>query len=84
MIGRKGILPAVFSSTLWYVSAMISTRIRVIGDYTVSMSTHYVDAGNWEAGSLFMVFAAIMSLYTVVLVLDFLYSTQKETTGAHG
>jgi hypothetical protein len=77
LLGKKGIIPAIFASTLWYVSAMISTRIRMIGDYTVSMSTHYVDAGNWEAGNLFLVFAGIMSLYLVVLVLEFVYSSKQ-------
>jgi hypothetical protein len=74
----KGILPSLFASTLWYASSMFSTRIRFIDDFTVSMSEHYVDAGNWEVGTLFLAFAGIMALYAVVLVLDFIYSSNKQ------
>jgi len=42
------------------------------------MDTHYVDAGNWEVGTIFLAFAAIMALYTVVLVLDYIYSSSKQ------
>jgi hypothetical protein len=45
------------------------------------MSTHYVDAGNWEAGSLYLVFAGIMSVYLVILVLEFVYSAKPEVAG---
>jgi hypothetical protein len=75
---RFGIISSIFASTLWYVSDMWSTRIRFVGDFTVSASTHYVDAGNWEIGIVFLAFAGIMSVYTVVLILDFLYSNNKQ------
>jgi hypothetical protein len=77
----KGILPSLFASTLWYASSMWTTRIRFIDDFTVSMSEHYVDPGNWEVGTIYLAFAGIMALYTVVLVLDFIYSSSKQQNG---
>lgn len=78
---KIGILPSVFASTLWYASSMFTTRIRFIDNFTISGSTHYIDVGNWEVGSLFLAFAAIMALYTVVLVLDFVYSSSRKQNG---
>jgi hypothetical protein len=75
---NKTILPSLFASTLWFVSSMTSTRIRFPGDFTVSMDTKMVDPGNWEIGYVFLAFAGIMAMYSIVLVLDFLYSSNKE------
>ena len=77
----KGILPSIFASTLWYASSMWTTRIRFIDNFTVSMSPYYVDVGNWEVGTLYLAFAAIMAVYTVVLVLDFVYSNTIQQNG---
>jgi hypothetical protein len=57
---------------------MFTTRIRFIDNFTISGSTHYVDVGNWEVGTLFLAFAGIMSIYTIILVLDFLYSSKQQ------
>jgi len=45
------------------------------------MSPYYVDVGNWEVGTLYLAFAAIMAVYTVVLVLDFVYSNTRQQNG---
>ena len=78
LAGSKGILPSVFASSFWYGAAMTSTRIRFPGDFTVSMDTKMIDPGNWEIGQFFLAFAAIMAVYTVILVLDYLYSSNKQ------
>jgi hypothetical protein len=77
LAGIKGIIPPIFSSTLWYASSMWVTRIRYVGDYTVSMSTYYIDTGNWEVGYVFLAFAGIMAFFTVISILDFLYSVKE-------
>jgi hypothetical protein len=66
----KQYIPAILASISWFVLSMIITRIRYVGDFTVSSSTYYVDAGNPELGLVFALFGIGLGAYAIVNLID--------------
>jgi hypothetical protein len=68
--GIKQPLVPVMATIFWLASAMMCTRIRHIGNFTISGATYYIDRGNPEIGGLYLFAAACMFIYSLMVILE--------------
>lgn len=74
-------IPSALSTLFWFSLSMLMTRIRFIGNFSISGSTYYVAAGNPEIGGLWVVFGLAFGVWTCVLILETITSLRTMKGG---